>query len=652
MKKRIIALLMVVVLCVSVLAGCAYDYEKEDLTKYSTADGAAMKAAFRLLEIEDGTFTTDKETREKMTLAKLASAFAEAVKKLDDRKLTDGVILKTDLVEYYFYLTTEKDGKTYTYSTENMKLDKATAVQLNDYKIGDDVFNTLVLGLLTLNNGEIDLAVNGFKTETSGDLPKTGLIFLSYTTEKTTGGNSTKSSVTNVILDLSDDTNELVTALKKREGVKIGTKFATGSGDDAKIEVTADETTTSYYDITITWAQTAGKDFSAPLKGYYTSAKNDMKDMYNNTFAVDKDTEITVHVFPSCRYAVADPADKAAAVREQIFTVLGAKNLKTTSLELFESKDYFYTTEGEGAKTVTLADIIKELVDNYADYSKKEEAKNEAQKAYDKEKTEGNKAALDTATAEYEAAKAKVNPDTVMAEIEKCKKGDEGAVDAIYEAIHKAQFDSLESEYNAEIVKKVKKAAWAAIKKNITVNSVPKGAVDDAYDQNMKSYKYDYYSSSDNKSKYATLDDYLMKVATDYLGKDVTTKNDMKSALRAQAEEQAKDMMTVYIAAKALREQFPDDNLNVTKDEINKYAENIAQYSYLYYLYGISKSYYTTEQVKEMYGDANLRTEILMQKILNLVAATVKDSSAEDFGGSDAIDFKNVSYTIKAAEKE
>ena len=66
MKKRIIALLMVVVLCVSVLAGCAYDYEKEDLTKYSTADGAAMKAAFRLLEIEDGTFTTDKETREKL----------------------------------------------------------------------------------------------------------------------------------------------------------------------------------------------------------------------------------------------------------------------------------------------------------------------------------------------------------------------------------------------------------------------------------------------------------------------------------------------------------------------------------------------------------------------------------------------------------
>ena len=80
MKKRIISLILVVATVFLTLTGCAYNYAKDDMSKYATLDYQKFYDALQALVITDGDFGTDKEGRD----VKVQDAIAQAILKVTD----------------------------------------------------------------------------------------------------------------------------------------------------------------------------------------------------------------------------------------------------------------------------------------------------------------------------------------------------------------------------------------------------------------------------------------------------------------------------------------------------------------------------------------------------------------------------------------
>ena len=125
MKKRIIALFLVVIMTVLTLASCgSYNLAKEDLTKYTDGkfDVEKFVKALQNLEIEDEEYTTNEATQKKVVAAAIYDAVASGIISeatasngyFADDKLTSGKIGKNDVVYYcyYFSVDTDKDPAT------------------------------------------------------------------------------------------------------------------------------------------------------------------------------------------------------------------------------------------------------------------------------------------------------------------------------------------------------------------------------------------------------------------------------------------------------------------------------------------------------------------------------------------------------------
>ena len=63
MKKRIISLILVVALAFLTLTGCAYNYAKDDMSKYATLDTEAFYNALQALSFTEGDFGPDEAAR-------------------------------------------------------------------------------------------------------------------------------------------------------------------------------------------------------------------------------------------------------------------------------------------------------------------------------------------------------------------------------------------------------------------------------------------------------------------------------------------------------------------------------------------------------------------------------------------------------------
>ena len=104
MKKRIIAFLLLIALAVGVLASCGYSYSDDDMGNYVKTTADDIKNAFAALEIKDGDYTTDPETRAK----KLADALLTAYSILGEKK-TDGTANDGDAVYFYYFAVDESE---------------------------------------------------------------------------------------------------------------------------------------------------------------------------------------------------------------------------------------------------------------------------------------------------------------------------------------------------------------------------------------------------------------------------------------------------------------------------------------------------------------------------------------------------------------
>ena len=125
MKKRIISLILVVVMAFLTLTGCAYNYAKDDMSKYATLDATKFVEALQNLVIADGDFGTDEDARK----AKVQDAIAQAILKVTDAtdKKFAGKLGQYDQLIFCYYA--EDDMGNIFYASK-MDETKTTSVQL------------------------------------------------------------------------------------------------------------------------------------------------------------------------------------------------------------------------------------------------------------------------------------------------------------------------------------------------------------------------------------------------------------------------------------------------------------------------------------------------------------------------------------------
>ena len=123
MKKRIISLALVIVMLLSLLCSCTFDYAKRDLTKYATFNATEFAAALQNLVIADGDFGHNLTERNKKVLDTIFAALASDAG--TDTKSYDVAVGEYDVLYYGYYVTFEKkttekndDGEEIVVSTD------------------------------------------------------------------------------------------------------------------------------------------------------------------------------------------------------------------------------------------------------------------------------------------------------------------------------------------------------------------------------------------------------------------------------------------------------------------------------------------------------------------------------------------------------
>ncbi len=620
MKRRITALILVVVMLALALVSCGYSYRKDDMTQYGSFDKAAFEAALAELVIEDADFTTDEATRAQKVIDHIQELL---VAKVDtDAKITDGVVAGNDKLYYCYYVTANVGGTDVTLFTTNMKESSASSVQLG-------LADTEGLAKLVENAfSGVNLKDIAYTTVTSGTAATGKLASISYTVEYTETVEGTekvqKLTYDNELVTLGDASHPVATKLvdstiaSSQDFEEGGKKYTS-----AKVNYTVETgVETLIKDVTYTESKTA------------TDAKGTSHEL--------KDVELTYHVYPV--YFLEVEELNATSIIKSLLTAL------TTE-----------TTDEDGeAKTEYAIPSI--------------EANAELAKAVDE-----LRAALETATTEYEEAlEAKETAEDDLAEAESAVKGEtpteaeQQSIDAAKDALNgnadknikgaiptlnekeeaknkaEADFDAkvaelitaigedkvvseykddiyktLLEEYNDSIKMNLAAAVWDKMQElsSATADNLPKDAIQSAYDRMIDQYEYTFYegtyNSETSESNYSHYDGQFRSFLADKMGADSYT--DAKHEVWADAKDYVLPIVVIYTVA-------AEYDLTVTKDDIKAAKEDTTK-NYSYY---------------EFYnGEENVEVAIQFDKLMNSI---LEYDENEETG---AFDYKKLTYTLK-----
>lgn len=565
MKRRIIGLLLVVVMLTLTLAGCGYSYAKDDMEQYAEFDKAAFLAALQSLEIADGEFTTDEETR---AIKVLDSAYEALAKKVDaDAKVSEGKPGEYDILYYVYYCTGVKDDVTYTFYASKMKESGASKLQLglSDLKGVDAKIAAAIAALDSITD-------YAYKTTTTGDTEAGDTVYVSYTRKYTVAaaegsGNETKTETYSYV-KLELGTAEGNTFVDKLVGKEIGEEFDL----DAAIpeQINGASVPVSYSDITVHWVVDAGEAVTFTHTPYTSSTTVAPAEPYTeNNGKIDlKDVELTYYVFPVYYNEVSEL--DATSILKEIY----GKNLSSSSLPMF-ADDPYKTPIGELATLLgELVDLEKKLDEATEKYESKKAIVDKAETPTEAQRDamEDAKEAMDAAQLEVDNKNTAINEkiDAIFA-LDTDTEG-EGNLDAagnILKEYKQSVYDSLEKAYNSEIKYSLATKIYNLIEE-IKINSLPQKAVDNAYDVLMDSYKETFYTGTDstaNKSYYSLYKGDFETFLKDETG---TTKfADAKVKVREEAEAAVTPIVKIYAAAQALELVYTDKEYNESVKNTN-----------------------------------------------------------------------------------
>lgn len=421
MKKRIISLALVIVMLLSVLCSCSFNYAKKDLTKYAEFNATEFEKALLALVIDDGSFGRTLTDRNKNVLDTIFAALATDAGTDEEVRKYDVDVKAYDVLYYGYYVTFEKTNTTKDENGEDVTTTETITVfpeGMNPAKPGG-----LQFGLSSTEedslSGKIEAAVgnqvitNVFKGGAEGTTEANDVVNVSFTftyTEKDADGKDVSKTVTYNYknITLSDSTLAPVAEGDETTGETEGddttegedntgskvvldvTKYligkAVGKVDKGEYEgtLTVDGVAIEgkFTGLTINWiVDEAGAELATVTDKTYTTTKS-VKDVDGNSHDL-KDVELTYHIIPMFVVDVVDELSTEVVLKKLLGTDSDAdgsvEDSEKGSLAIFSNEEY---KNGEE----TLKALIEKLTTAYNDLAKAEKALVAAEEALEKEK--------------------------------------------------------------------------------------------------------------------------------------------------------------------------------------------------------------------------------------------------------------------------
>ena len=712
MKTRIIALILTVVMSLLALTSCgSFNFANEDLTSYATFDYEAFKAALAAIEIEDGDFTTNEETREKLVQSKIYTTIADkiiAATYESDRK-TEGTLGKGDVL-YFVYYAVDADGNVFFTSDMNKDTITTASTKANHViKLGDaNEKGELQLKLKEALEEVTELKDYIYKMAKAADLTTEELavkegdtIVISYSREHTDSEGTiiTETAAYETITIAADSTHPLVSQFLA-EGAVANVGLNLKVGDKESFEIEIDGVKYTYKNVKIQWkVQNAGKAIAEFKYTPYTSktegAKKEVAADNLSTGKVDlMNKELTYYVYPV--YAISAPAFEEITAADILVNVY-ASALKETSFEAFEDKNF-----ANGDKK--LADLLKDVANIYDTKTATNEVYKEGtelktlldayNEAYKISSASGATTEQKETTTKAQEALNKAQRAALIEVVNKivaCVSGEKNLGTEVFEEYEHNVHHSLKESYDSDITKKVQTAVWKLITDSVKVTAYPEKLVKDYVKQLYEVYEYNYYkgtydSSTKNINKYAKFEDYLKATLK------ITDLSELDAALEKEAKAEIETLIKIYVVAKACEadakaalpgyieadieggaysvseKAYQDaygDKAAEKIEEAKKNAEEsiasaredadlfIIDDAYMKaYKKEVGRAYYRS--ICEQYGEINIRAGFQFNRLFYYLTSTNiqlnedGDHTEVKYTTDGKLDFRTVTYTIKA----
>ncbi len=619
MKKRIVALILAVVMSLLALTSCgSFNFAEEDLTSYATFDYEAFKTALGKIEIEDGEFTTNEDTRAKLVAAKIYNTIADKViaATKEDEQLKKGELTEGDVL-YFVYYAVDADGNVFFGSD----MDKASittssskanhVIKLDDHFDEDEKFLSLIKeNLQKVDIEEYIYSMLGAKDLTSDTLKikAEDVIVISYTrTYKVKDAEGVETEVKEVAAyETIDLSNNLLASYLLKEGSlnAVGANFeiATGKDDSGKVttsksfDVVDGDKTYTYSNVKILWkVEKAGKPIAEFKYTPYELEEGKKKEvtpdsLYTSGKKVDlANKELTYYVYPV--YAIDAPSYEEITATDILYHVYGSK-LTSSSFEVLGEEGY---KNGE----TKLEDLLKEVTNIFDtksetnEYYKEGGALYELNKAYNDAVTAGGSKPTDEQKKTIENAQTALTDKQnellkeVIVKIAAATNGTKTVGDEVVEEYKHNTEHSLKETYDADIQKKVQTAVWNLINDSVKLTGeYPEKLLKEYVDHLYEHYEYEFYkgdfsSSVKNYDKYeGSFDAYLTATLK------LKSIDELDAALEKEAKGYIDTIIKLYVVAKACEK----DALAVMADYVEA---DIAGGAY----------HVDEESYKDVYGD-------------------------------------------------
>ena len=610
MKKRILALALVLVTFVTVLTGCAYRYDKKDMSQYVTVadDYKGLLDFLNTITIEGddfGPYIEGNTVRNDKVLEKIDETLAGKITTGDDKKLKeDAVYGLRQQIFYAFYCTTEGGKK--IFETKNMDGAKLAKFLSNPtYKNGDATeelaLDSDLLKAIFAAIKDKKVTEYAYESKTTGDLKEGDTVFVTYKyTYVKDGKNVTvESEYLPLVVPAAAEDAEGAGATRI-EHLLVGKKV---TDKIEKVKFTdKDLGECSVTSMTVHFKVEAGKEIEVEFKATAAKTYTNAADAKGDKISVKKDDVITYHVYPAYAYAV-EAFDATAIIK----TIYG-NTISTSSLDIFAENEKMKPLVEEVSKLKTAYDQANSKVTSAGSSA-----------------TQAQKDTRDNAKKELDAA-VEALPGKLLAT-------DEKAAELIVEAYKETVYDSLESAYDSEIRKQLSAKIWGWVEENVKVDeaNLPKAAVKEAKERILAAHKNSYYTGQDSTLKqaytelYETFDEYLAGVA--YKEKDVDAEVDK------EAKAEVADIIRVYAVAEKLGVQ------KVSNADISIYVDEI--YPSLYYTFYLQGNLNpTVDDVIELYGKTAIRCAITFDRVMEYFLATEEGAEHTTYKNLKEIKFE------------
>ena len=730
MKKRIIALVLTVVMSLLTLSSCgSFDFVEEDLSAYATFNYGDFKTALANIEIEDGEFTTNEETRKALVAAKIYNAVADKIiaETDEDEWVKTGKLTAGDVL-YFVYYAEDADGNMFFGSEMNKTSITTSSTKANHtLKLGDylDAEDDKFLTLVKENLADVELddyiqtPANAADLEGDELKVKAGdAIFISYTRtyKKVVEGAETEvkesAAYEPILLDAENAFHKFF--LDADSVAKVGSDLEVLDSKDAEgkvttkktFEVTEDGVTYTYSNVKILWKlETVGEPIATFKHTPYTADKKVTPDSLTSTSAEQvnlKDVELTYYVFPV--YAIDAPSYEEITAEDVLYYVYGSK-LVSTSFEVLGEDGYVNGEE-------KVADLLKEIADIFNTTSKDNKYYadgTELKTLLDKyNEVGGDKPTNDQKTANTEAKEALTDKQNetlkgVIAKIAAATKGEDKLSQKVLDEYYENNYHSLKEEYDSDIIEKVQTAVWKLIDTHVKLTGeYPEKLLKEYIDHLYEYYEYQYHKGSSGSGstavnyidKYDSLKAFL--ISKDAL--NVADESKIDEALEKEAKSYLDPIIKIYVVAKACKDdavaamsgengyveldikggayhvneeayretygdaadkkieeakKSADENIKAARDEAGVFIIDDAFMKS--YKKEIGRAYYN-DLIKD-YGEINLRAGFQFNKLFYYLTSTNiqlnedgdhTEASYKDVDGVKYIDFRTVTYTIKA----